>query len=120
MLGSDAKRFHMFSKLKSSIVYYSLPIIYLTLNPAENYSPLSLLYMGEEINLQNFLADQYPLTHRVQTMLRCPLAMIEYFHTTVNAILTTLIKGSLFGELIHHYGTIKYQGQGTPHIHLLV
>ena len=120
MLGSDAKRFHMFSKLKSSVVYYGLPVIYLTLNPAERYSPLSLFYMGEEIDLQNFLPDQYPLTHRVQTMLRCPLAMIEYFHTTVNAILTTLIKGSLFGELIHHYGTIKYQGQGTPHIHLLV
>ena len=119
-LGSDAKRFHMFSKLKSSVVYYGLPVIYLTLNPAERYSPLSLLYVGEEIDLQNFLPDQYPLTYRMQTMLQHPLAVIEYFHTTVNMILTTLIKDGLFGELIHHYGTIEYQGRGTPHIHLLV
>ena len=120
MLDSDAKRFHMFSKLKSSVVYYSLLIIYLTLNPAERYSPLSLLYMGEEIDLQNFLPDQYPLTHRVQTMLHYPLVVIEYFHTTVNAILTTLIKDDLFDEFIHHYGMIEYQGWRTPHIHLLV
>ena len=69
-LGSDAKRFHMFSELKSSVVYYGLPVIYLTLNPAERYSPLSLLYAGEEIDIQNFLPDQYPLTHRMQSMLQ--------------------------------------------------
>ena len=53
-------------------------------------------------------------------MLRNPLAVVEYFHMTVRTILSTLIKGGLFGELLHHYGTIEYQGRGTPHIHLLV
>jgi len=26
----------------------------------------------------------------------------------------------MFGELIHYHGPIKYQGQGTPHAHLVV
>ena len=56
----------------------------------------------------------------MQIMLRYPLIVIEYFHTTMNTILSTLIKDGLFGELVHHYGTIEYQGWGTPHIHLLV
>jgi hypothetical protein len=46
--------------------------------------------------------------------------VVEYFHTTVNIIINTLLKGGIFGELAHHYGTIEYQGRGTPHTHLLV
>jgi len=119
-LGSDAKRFHMFAELKSSVVYYGLPVIYLTLNPGERHSPLALLYAGEDIDVTEFCPDYYNVASRMEIMLDHPLAVVEYFHTTLRTILSTLIKGGLFGEVLHHYGTIEYQGRGTPHIHLLV
>ena len=119
-LGSDAKRFLMFSCLKSSVIYHCLPIIYLTLNPGDLHSPLALFYAGEEIDITEFLPHDYSPSVRNTRMSQNPLAVVEYFHTTIKTILSTLIKGGLFGEVAHHYGTIEYQGRGTPHIHLLV
>jgi hypothetical protein len=119
-LGSDAKRFHMFAELKSSVVYYGLPVVYLTLNPGERHSPLARVYAGEDIDVTDFCPDYYNLASRMEIMLDHPLAVVKYFHTTLRTILSSLIKGGLFGEVLHHYGTIEYQGRGTPHIHLLV
>jgi Helitron helicase-like domain at N-terminus len=110
----------MFSQLKSSIIRYGFPVIYLTLNPGEKHSPLALHYAGELIDFTAFSPEHHPLQHRIQVMLQNPLAVVQYFHTTIRAIIDKLLKGGLFGTLTHHYGTIEYQGRGTPHIHMLV
>lgn len=120
VLGSDAKKYHMFSQLKSSIVRHGFPVIYLTLNPGEKFSPLALHYAGEEINLTSFRPEMYPLSERIATMLRNPLSVVQYFHSTVQTIIKCFIKSGIFGSVTHHYGTIEYQGRGTPHIHMLV
>src|SRR5579859_4367332 len=31
-----------------------------------------------------------------------------------------MLKGGMFGKLIHYQGPIEYQGRGTPHAHLMV
>jgi hypothetical protein len=119
-LGSDARKYNMFSQLKSSVVRHGFPVIYLTLNPAEKNSPLALSYAGERIDIKDFVPEHYTLQHRSKTTLNNPLAVVEYFHNTVKTMLDTLLDTSLFGRVIHHYGTIEYQGRGSPHIHLLV
>ena len=48
--GSDERKSYLFVDLKSSIVFFGLPVIFLTLNPGDNYSPLSLFYAGEQID----------------------------------------------------------------------
>ena len=53
-------------------------------------------------------------------MLNNPLAVVEYFHNMVTTIIDTVLKGGMFGELLHHYGTIEYQGRYTPHTHMAV
>jgi hypothetical protein len=53
-------------------------------------------------------------------MLDNPLAVVEYFHNTINTIIGTLIMGGIFGELIHYQGLIEYLGRGSPHTHLLI
>ena len=53
-------------------------------------------------------------------MLRNPLAVVEYFHILVDTIIEMVFKQQLFGDLRHYYGTIEYQGRGTPHIHMTV
>jgi hypothetical protein len=57
---------------------------------------------------------------RLGTMLNNPLAVVEYFRNTVDTILKTMLKGGMFGELIHYHGPVEYLGRGPPHTHLLV
>jgi hypothetical protein len=118
--GSDEKKSHMLTELKSSIVHYGCPIVFLTLNPGDRHSPLALYYAGEEIDLKTFDPHLWSSTKRLEVVMDNPLGMVEYFHTTIKAIIDGPLKHGLFGEMRHHYGTIEYQGRGTPHIHLAV
>ena len=106
--------------IKSSVVYHGCPIIFLTLNPGDLHSPISLYYAGEKIDPKCFLPQWYTASYRLKIMLQNPLAVVEYFHTLVDTIIETVFKQQLFGDLRHYYGTIEYQGRGTPHIHMTV
>ena len=46
--------------------------------------------------------------------------MVEYFHNMITAIIENVLKEGIFGDVNHYYGTIEYQGRGTPHMHLAV
>jgi hypothetical protein len=118
--GSDEKKSYMLAELKSSFVYYGCPVIYLTINPGDRHSPLALHYAGMKVKVDSFVPDQYSFTERVRVLLQNPLAVVEYFHNMVEAIIEGVIKQGMFGELLHHYGTIEYQGRFTPHIHMAV
>jgi Helitron helicase-like domain at N-terminus len=118
--GSDEKKSHMLTQLKSSMVHFGCPIIFLTLNPGEGDSPISLYYAGEAINLKTFAPELWSRSDRLKKMLENPLAMVEYFHTILKTIIEGPLKHGLFGEMHHYYGIIEYQGRGTPHIHLAV
>ena len=88
----------MFSQLKLLVIHHRFPVIYLTLNPGERYSPLSLLYAGEEIDIMSFDPLCYEIGHRIQIMLQNPLAVVEYFHNTVKTVLMAFLKRSLFDD----------------------
>ena len=118
--GSDAKKATSLPRLKSGVVGHGLPIIFMTINPGERYSPLSLLYAGTEINVEDFVPEWFPYLERMRSMLADPLAVVDYFHNTVAEIIAAVIEGGMFGEGAHYYGVIEYQGRGTPHIHILV
>jgi Helitron helicase-like domain at N-terminus len=118
--GSDEKKSYMLAELKSSMVYYGCPVIFLTLNPADLHSPISLFYAGEKIDVLRFHPTMHSASERLRLMLKNPLAVTEYFHNVVKTIIETILKGGMFGDLVHHYGPIEYQGRCTPHIHLAV
>lgn len=118
--GSNEKKSHMLVELKSSVVYHGCPIIFITLNPGDLHSPISLYYAGEKIDPKYFLPQWYTASYRLKMMLRNPLAVVEYFHTLINTIIEAVFKKGIFGDLRHYYGTIEYQGRGTPHIHMTV
>jgi Helitron helicase-like domain at N-terminus len=118
--GSDEKKGYALTDLKSSFVYYGTPTIYLTINPADRYSPFALLYAGVTIDPKRFIPEEFSYTERVSVLLLNPLAVIEYFHNMVSTVIETVIKRGMFGKVVHHYGTIEYQGRGTPHMHMAV
>ena len=110
----------MLAQLKSSIVHFGCPLLFITINPHERYSPLALFYAGEEIDLQDFRPKLYSFAKRLHMTLNNPLAVVEYFHTMMTAIIENMLKEGMFGTVSHYYATIEYQGRGTPHTHLAV
>jgi hypothetical protein len=95
-------------------------VIYLTINLADRHCPLTLYYSGAEINIEDFVPEEYDYTYRVNLLLQNPLAIVEYFHSMVKVIINKVLKGGMFGNLVHHYGTVEYQGRFTPHMHMAV
>jgi hypothetical protein len=118
--GSEERKSQLLARLKSATVYYGLPQIFITLNPADNISPLALFYAGERIDIKSFHPHLYTAGHRLKTMLDNPLSVVEYFRNTIDTIIETMLRGGMFGDLIHYYGPIEYQGRGTPHAHIVV
>ena len=58
--GSDERKSYMLAQLKSSIVHFGCPLIFIvTINPHERYSPLPLFYAGEEIDVRKFHPKLY-------------------------------------------------------------
>src|SRR5437762_11132940 len=60
--GSDERKSYMLAQLKSSIIHFGCPVIFLTINPHERYSPIALFYAGEEINIHKFQPKWYSLS----------------------------------------------------------
>src|SRR5579859_4380530 len=118
--GSEERKSHLLAWLKSATIYHGLPQIFIMLNPADNISPIALFYAGERIDVKSFYPQLYTAGHRLKTMLDNPLSVVEYFRNTINTILKMMLKGGMFGELIHYHGPIEYQGRGTPHAHIVV
>ena len=117
---SDERKSYMLTEIKSSMVYHGCPVIYLTINPGDRHSPLALLYAGVQLNVDNFISEEYSFTERVKKLLQNPLAVVEYFHNMIHAIITGVLKEGMFGDLAHYYGTIEYQDRFTPHMHMAV
>ena len=97
--GSEEKKSYELAQLKSSMVYFGVPVIYLTFNPGENSSPIALSYAGENIDVKSFSPQLYAAGERLNMMLANPLDVVEYFHRTINTIIQALLKGGMFGEL---------------------
>jgi hypothetical protein len=118
--GGDAGKAKLLAELKSVFVMHGCPHIFLTINPADRHSPLALRYAGEDIDIGNFDTVQYNAEKRMKLMLDNPMAVVEYFRQSTKIILDEVLLSGLFGPVQHYYGTIEYQGRGTPHLHLLV
>jgi|SRR5579859_4392381 len=118
--GSDEKKSYLLGQLKSAMVYHGCPTMFLTLNPAETHSPIALFYAGQRIEVNRFDPRLYASGDRLQRTINNPLAVMEYFHSLLKTIIERVLKGGVFGKMAHYYGTIEYQGGGTPHIQLVV
>jgi hypothetical protein len=95
--GSEERKSQLLARLKSATVYHGLPQIFITLNPADNISPVALFYAGERIDVKSFHPHLYSAATRLKTMLDNLLAVVQYFRNTVNTILRTMLKGGMFG-----------------------
>jgi hypothetical protein len=93
--GSEERKSHLLARLKSATVFHGLPQIFITLNPADNISPIALFYAGERIDVKSFSPHLYTAGDRLKRMLNNPLSVVQYFRSTINTILKTMLKGGI-------------------------
>src|SRR5436190_11090150 len=82
--GSDERKSYMLAQLKSSIIHFSCPLIYLMINPHERYSPITLFYAGEDIDVHKFQSKWYSLSKRLKRTLNNPLAIWRHVMLKLN------------------------------------
>lgn len=103
-----------------------MPTFFVTINPADVYSPLfcKLAGLGDvNMDITNPVLPGY--FERRQYLARNPAAGARFFHAIMRAFFEVIVDmsdpdGGLFGKVEAYYGTIEAQGRGSLHCHMLI
>ena len=131
IMGSSATCLKMRNKIRGMITSLGAPSFFITINPADVYSPLINLLTGEEINIECLLPKQVSdYHHQSHLIAKDPVlaawffdAYMKTFFDTIlhfNDCLTNEIQSSVLGITKGYYGTVEAQGRGSLHCHMLV
>lgn len=136
VLGSDASRIRLRSQIWSTSIALGFPSLWLTINPDDLHDPIAQLFVGEEIDLDDFYlraSRQGPdKSRRARNIASDPFAAAKFFHFLIDTVLETLLgikpepfgrtkrKQGIFGWANAYFGVVECQGRGTLHFHLLV
>ena len=111
------------------------PSLWTMINPSDTNDPIVQVIAGSSIDLDNFLAtDGPPSDTQLVIIVADPFAASEFFHFIINAVLEELfgIKASsyqnhriqwregIFGRVSQYIGTVKAQGWGPLHFHVVL
>ena len=75
VMGTDQSRYQLWSKIWSTTFALNPPSLWITINPCDLHNPISQLFAGEDINLDNFISTMGPdkEKHVLQSRYRLPL-----------------------------------------------
>lgn len=119
--GSAQSRSMLRCKIHGLIYSKGLPSIFVTINPADTYSPVALYFAGVDLDLANIIKETFPNAYeRSQKIASHPAATAKYFNYLIEAILSTLIMGNILGPTDSYFGTVECQGRGSLHLHMLI
>lgn len=112
----------------SYIMQKGQPLIWLTLNPADHNSPIVMKLAGVEIDVTSNLKSGFPdYVDKLRLVATDPVASAEFFHNTIDAVLTCLLRfgasdedGGVFGRIRAYVGVTEEQKRLMLHFHLLV
>ena len=131
IVGSDQNRLAMRSKVWSTIVVFNPPSLWITINPCDQ-DPIAQVMAGADIDLDRFCNTAGPeAQQRGKNISSDPFASAKFFHFMINTILDVIFgikKGAkqilrrpgAFGTVQAYIGTVKAQGRGTLHLHMLI
>ncbi|CAN0576475.1 unnamed protein product, partial [Laminaria digitata] len=104
------------------------PLFWMTLNPADVNSPIVMKLAGVDIDVSSRLKDAMSAyCGRVRLIAGDPVACADFYHDTVDAVLTSLLRfgapdgdGGVLGRVKAYVGMTEEQRRLTLHCHLLV
>ncbi|EAU80832.2 hypothetical protein CC1G_04942 [Coprinopsis cinerea okayama7 len=132
--GTDEHRFVVRSMIWGNTLLLNLPIIWMTINPADTQCPIAQVLIGEDIDLDAFSRTAGPDSlKRARNIAGDPYAAAKYFNFIVLAVLEILLgikpsqggrpperREGIFGVVESYIGTVEAQGRGTLHLHMLL
>ena len=132
VMGSDQSRYQLRSQIWSTSIVLGPPALWITINPTDLHDPIAQVFVGEDIDLDNFSGEMGPdANKRAQNIAADPYAAAKFFHFIIGVILTDLFgvhvtkyqvhsEMGVLGEVSAYFGTVESQGRGTLHLHLLI
>jgi hypothetical protein len=130
-MGTDEAHIKICSLVWEMCVEKNPPSIWLTLNLADTQDPITQVFCGKDIDLDNFSATHHQLSNT--DIAADPYASATFFHFIINAILEGLLgiqgykhhqkikwETGILGIVEGYIGTVKAQGRGTLHLHILL
>ena len=118
-------------------VHHGLPNMMITINPSDNYHPLSILIAGKTIDMD---CSEHPkmaeLRERTSLLQKNPVRAAKFFHLFMRATITHLLgcdsKGPVFGSgpattaaggvlghIVWYNGCVEFNRGGKPHSHII-
>ena len=106
--------------------------MWVTINPSDIYNHIVQVFAGAETNSDTLDPSLGPFADAcVYAIMQDPLARVKFFHFIIEAILKTLFqvrvtgfsmksKKGVLGNVSAYIGSIKSQGCGTLHLHMLL
>ena len=130
--GSDNCRTQYHGHIWGTCLHKGGPSIWLTINPSDIHDPIAQIFVGKQINMDEFCASMGPDSNRrAQNIARDPYAAAKYFFFIIDAILRTLFQVEatqnqvtsgmgILGRISAYFGVVEAQGRGTLHLHMLI
>lgn len=132
VIAADSTRIQYRKQLQALSMYFGPPSVWITINPDDLHDPLAQLFVGEDIDLDNFSKTAGPnKQERAKNIARDGFGEAKFFQFLINTVIETLLgakvsnkrfesaKG-IFGILEAYYGTVECQGRGSLHVHMLI
>ncbi|RXW17503.1 hypothetical protein EST38_g8344 [Candolleomyces aberdarensis] len=117
------------------IASLGVPSFFITLNPADVYSPVVKFLAGADIDVDNLLPDQVPkYWDQASLVAKNPFVAAKFFNVYMKAFISHLLaykqptagdflddsRSGIVGITKGYYGCVEAQGRGTLHCHMLV
>lgn len=120
--GSVQARSKLRVNLHSLIFNKGLPHIFLTINPADTFHPLSLYIAGVDLDFENVLNNAFfPSGYeRSQIIASHPVSTSIFFNHLMETIISSLIMGGVLGPIDSYFGPEENQGRGSLHTHMVL
>ncbi len=81
VMDSDSSRISLRSQIWSTSIMANPPSLWITINPCDLHDPITQIFAGEEINLEDFIATTSPDKEwQAQNIADDPYAAAKFFH----------------------------------------
>ncbi|KAH7924255.1 hypothetical protein BV22DRAFT_1047590 [Leucogyrophana mollusca] len=130
--GSDNSRGLYRGQIWGTCLIHRAPSLWITINPSDIHDPVAQIFVGEEINMDDFIALAGPDSNRrAQNIAKDPYGAAKYFFYIINAVLRTLFqieaknqrvhsRTGILGKLSAYFGVVEAQGRGSLHVHMFI
>ena len=127
VLGSNFARSAMREQIRSLIISFGAPSLYITINPADVYNPIVRVMTDTDIANDETNA-YFSFLEQAKLIAHNPVVAAQFFHTLMTFFFQHILRFrsgtkkeiGLFGHTKAYYGCVEAQGRGTLHCHGLI